>query len=740
MVKSPEGSLPHPKTNTSAIARYHGGASSSTHSLISRVGDASPATPLWDSRRSQERRTSGRDCGVVAGKDRDLVMQDSQEDPLSPNPGPTGPDAGDEFAIQSQPVPDSIGDYRVLSRVQASDANEIYLAQKMCPFGFVRRALVKVASRSRPDYQRIQRMLLDEARATALVDHPNLVALLDAGEYSEGLFLALEYVDGTDLARVNETLQRRGEALPFELASLVTIDVLRGLHHAHLAVDARGKSVRLVHRDVNPSNILISRHGQVRLGDFGVVHMNNRIQEATDPGLVKGKYSYLAPEYIAGEPCSAQTDLYAMGVVLCELLTGRPCFTGENAYRVMWKIVNRGVPLHRLTREAVPEDLIQIVKRATHRVPERRFGSAQEMANALESWMIRNRRHATSWVLATFLEQHKIFPDSKDTSSSREEPLELARSWARERSVEASDSDAPQTMRLPPRDILFSGQMEGESQESEPPTLDIVKQLFPTPAAALTNEFASEEPTWVARPTAQDPVVVEPSVNTVLPSIKEPTPRTETPKAAPRAPEPSEASMLSASESPPPKVPQLDRRQGSLENRGAVDILRKLRDQKLSGTVKFQCGLIWKKLFVRDGEPVEITSNMGMELIGEHLVNANIIPRSALNRALQEAQRHQIPLTEQLLKEGNVSLADIEREVGRNLETRLTEVLLWRWGTFAYEPSEVPFRTIRPQFDYEKVLRRAESQAAKDARSAETDAGADDKKKPRSNSSEPEGL
>ncbi|MCK6552133.1 protein kinase, partial [Myxococcota bacterium] len=325
------------------------------------------------------------------------------------------------------PSPAVLGDYVVVARLGGGGMADVFLAHKMSRFGFVRRAVIKRVRRSRPGFKNLQRMLLDEAHATALFDHPNIVSLLDVGEDESGVYLALEYVDGTDLRWVNTKLRQRKEALPFELACYITIEVLRGLHHAHTIQGPDGRLLEIVHRDVNPANVLVSYSGHVKLADFGVVRMRDRVQNDTEAGLVKGKYAYLAPEYIAGESCTLLSDVYAAGIMLFELLSGRECFTGNTTYEVMWKIVNRGVPMYRLEREGVPEDLCRLVQRATNPVPERRFSSAQEMANALETWLMKNQRHATPWVLSVFFQRHQLFPSHEEKAAQNIVPA-IARS------------------------------------------------------------------------------------------------------------------------------------------------------------------------------------------------------------------------------------------------------------------------------------------------------------------------
>ncbi len=314
------------------------------------------------------------------------------------------------------PAPRQLGPYRVIARFSGSGMTDVYLGQKKSALGFVRLVVIKHVPRRAPQYDLKRQMLFDEARALAYLDHPNLVTLLDAEEDNIGVYLCLEFVDGTDLRTVNGSLRARGEALPFELAGFIAVEVLRGLHHAHSAERPDGSSLRIVHRDVNPANILVSRTGHIKLTDFGVVHMQDRVQSPTEPGLVKGKFAYLAPEYIQGRPVDARMDTYSVGVVLFELLTGRPLFTGESAHEIMRKIVAHEIRLDRLKREGVPEVLCSIVERALAKESVHRFSTSEDMANALETWLIKSELHASPWILSAFFRQHHLFGPSARVS------------------------------------------------------------------------------------------------------------------------------------------------------------------------------------------------------------------------------------------------------------------------------------------------------------------------------------
>jgi serine/threonine protein kinase len=287
-----------------------------------------------------------------------------------------------------------IGDYQLVGRFPSSAATMVFLAHKSSPFGVIRRAVVKWAGRSLDNFDSSRSMLLDEARAIAFLDHPNLVTIFDVAEDASGVYIAVEYVPGPDLRRIVQELRRREEKMPESLVLYCMIEVLRALDHAHSAVGPDEDPLRIVHRDVNPSNIVIANTGHVKLTDFGMVHMKGRIQTPTAPNLVKGKYRYMAPEYIAEQLVTAQADIYSVGLVMLELLTGELFFTGEEPVRAMTKIVQEGVPYDVMKKHDIHAELQAIIRLATHRDPLRRFNTCRAMYEMLEGHL----RHSGVYV------------------------------------------------------------------------------------------------------------------------------------------------------------------------------------------------------------------------------------------------------------------------------------------------------------------------------------------------------
>jgi serine/threonine protein kinase len=228
-------------------------------------------------------------------------------------------------------------------------------------------------------------MFAEEARVGAELSHPNIVAVLDYGTDELGRpYLVSELVRGLDLAAWVETHQRDGRETPWEIVTAIGIEILRALHCAHGRIDSRGQLSPILHRDVTPGNVLLDRSGFVKLGDFGLARATDR-ERLTRPNIVKGKAAYLAPEIVRGEPPSPQSDLFAVGIVLYEALTGTRLFKGGNEVESALLVREARVPMLGVRRPTLPLRLGQAVHRALERDTNRRFGSALEMLEALRA-------------------------------------------------------------------------------------------------------------------------------------------------------------------------------------------------------------------------------------------------------------------------------------------------------------------------------------------------------------------
>jgi serine/threonine-protein kinase len=274
--------------------------------------------------------------------------------------------------------------YVLLQPIAGGGMASVYLGSVKGARGFARSVAIK---RLHPQFAQdpeFSSMLLDEARLAAVIRHPNVVPTLDVAQSEGELFMVMEYVAGESLARLLLEARDRGRFPSSSVGAAIVVDALSGLHAAHRARSEDGVELQIVHRDVSPQNILVGKDGRARLVDFGIARAVVRAQ-ATREGQLKGKLRYMAPEQLRGKKeVTLRVDVYAAGVVLWEVLTGRKLFDGESDAEVFGHVLEGIVPPPS-TQADVPKEVDQVVLRALARHPEARFSSALEMGEALAS-------------------------------------------------------------------------------------------------------------------------------------------------------------------------------------------------------------------------------------------------------------------------------------------------------------------------------------------------------------------
>ena len=275
-----------------------------------------------------------------------------------------------------------LGRYVVVRRLAGGGMAELYLARLDGPNRFVKPVALKLMHPHLCDTPEFVGMFMREARIAASLQHPQIVQVLDVGEADGEYFLALEYVHGVDLRRVLS--EQHGEPLPLGAALRIVIDVANGLHHAHSLCDGNGRPLGIVHRDVSPSNVLIAYDGAVKLTDFGIARMTEQTH-VTATGSIKGKPGYMSPEQCLQENVDARSDVFALGVVLYELTTGRPAFPGDMIATMNRVIDGRYTPPGQIVRD-YPPALAMIVRRALASNVEHRYPSAAAFRAALEAF------------------------------------------------------------------------------------------------------------------------------------------------------------------------------------------------------------------------------------------------------------------------------------------------------------------------------------------------------------------
>jgi serine/threonine protein kinase len=274
-----------------------------------------------------------------------------------------------------------VGPYELVRWIEAGGMGEIFLAVGPTPKGRDLLAVKRLLPHARQD-QSFVRMFLDEGRLTKLLKHPNICQVFELGEADGEYYLAMEWVDGVSF----KTLLTRARAhglLPIDVTAKIVIDTARALDYAHRLTDAGGHSLRIVHRDVSPPNIMVGLDGRVKLLDFGLAKARTQLSK-TQPGTVKGKFGYLAPEQLSGH-VSHRTDIFSLGLCMYEALTGVQLFDQVTAAETVTAIkAFRGTGSLRAVRSDVWPSLDAIVQRACAPDPRERFESAHDMRLAIE--------------------------------------------------------------------------------------------------------------------------------------------------------------------------------------------------------------------------------------------------------------------------------------------------------------------------------------------------------------------
>ncbi|HEU4731957.1 MAG TPA: serine/threonine-protein kinase, partial [Kofleriaceae bacterium] len=384
---------------------------------------------------------------------------------------------------------DKLGKYELIRQIAVGGMAELYLARTVGIEGFEKLACVKRILPQYIDNPSFVTMFLNEARLAATLHHPNIAQVYDIGQEDGEYFFSMEYVHGEDLGRLVAAGRENGVPISLDCALTLAAGLCAGLHHAHEKAGPDGKPLGVVHRDVSPTNVLVSYDGAVKLADFGIARAGGAPSQSIT-GL-KGKISYMSPEQCRGRGAlDRRSDVFSVGTILYELTTGRTPFLAETEYGVLHQIVTRDADPPSAVVPGYPPALEAIVMRALARDPDRRFSTALELQNQLEDYAHDNRLRVSPLVLARLMST--LFP-------ARLEEWDHARAQGAffveqhvVRTLIESGKTADSSPRFLPRPLAraddISGGMATDAEESEPTAIAATPseptQLGPEPRLA----------------------------------------------------------------------------------------------------------------------------------------------------------------------------------------------------------------------------------------------------------------
>ena len=308
------------------------------------------------------------------------------------------------MAALKKPVP--FGKYYLLERINVGGMAEVFKAKTFGVEGFERLLAVKRILPNIAEDEEFITMFIDEAKIAVQLQHANIAQIFDLGKVDDSFFIALEYVHGRDLRSIFDRMRNKAESLPISMACYVTMQVCEGLDYAHNKRDAQGRELYLVHRDISPQNVLIGYEGEVKLIDFGIAKAAGKASK-TQAGILKGKFGYMSPEQVRGLPIDKRSDIFAVGIVLYELLTGERLFIGESDFSTLEKVRNVEIQPPSSYNKKIPQELERVVLKALARDPDDRYANAIDLHDDLQSFLYSvgeffSRKDLAAWMKKTF--------------------------------------------------------------------------------------------------------------------------------------------------------------------------------------------------------------------------------------------------------------------------------------------------------------------------------------------------
>ncbi len=571
----------------------------------------------------------------------------------------------------SQPPPapppnTPLGAYTLVDRIAVGGMAEVFRALEPRSVGeprvvVLKRMLPHIASEAHAN-----EMFAEEARLASQVTHPNVVHVLGHGEIEGQPYLTLEYVPGCDLWRLNRQLTRDGKRLEHDLVVYVVRQILAGLDAVHRATDPDGKELTIVHRDVSPSNVLISIHGEVKVADFGIARADTDAFAADTAARANGKLGYLAPEQVSGGDVDQQADIFSAGVIAAELFMRRPLFAGGSELAVLLAI--RDAEVHPFVEflPQLPEGLGEVVLRALAVRPADRPTTARAFWAALEPWQ------------------------SRPEAVLRAELADLVAGIAIEGRTRKNSADEIPKATLPPTPgLLASGQ---------PSTTNVAPLEYkirkPNGAAVGPLSYAKVvEAVATGQVTGEDSISVAGGDFQPLSTYRDLRRHLPASRMTPTTTRIADATTADRS---------LD-----LENGGFIKALARTLVAQRTGLWLCEQGGVRKEVYTKDGVPAFVTSNLAGELLGEYLVKKRVINRSELDMALAVMPRFEGKLGDTLVALELVDPLELFRHIAEQVREKLLDLFTWTSGTATfYDGVDPPSSGFPLRLDAWEILDR----------------------------------
>lgn len=600
------------------------------------------------------------------------------------------------------------GKYELLEKIGVGGMAEIYKARVAGPDGFEKILVVKTILPAYAQNRAFILMLIAEAKVSSVLQHANIVQIFELGEIDGQYYIAMEYVEGADLLAILTECTRQRKRIPAEIAMFVVSEICKGLAYAHSATDIRGRPLRIIHRDVSPSNVLISVQGDVKVMDFGVARADlerasGERPRGSDDGVMKGKLGYMSPEQVVGAEIDHRSDIFALGIILFETLTLKRLFLGKDDLETLINIRDVKIDAKLRRHSYIPPGIQKMLRRALARDPRDRYETATDFQEAILDYLFENRLRVSNRRVARFvsellrgevsgeLSEPTPAPDftSDEPEAGAPDPAP-APAVEVEATVHASDL-SPAGARPAPPPLPEDTARPGATDPSSPdPGLDADPDL-PLPAAPCERASQLDHAHLTRalfRLAHRDGSIFGPVTFSNLVSLlknRSVSPR-ELLSVDDRDWVPV-ADLLAVRQIEPELFLEESEAaiyEGPLSHMMTPRLLYRLSLSRVAGKLKLTQGSVLKEIYFQNGVPVHITSNLKHELLGGFMLERGIITEAELERALDSIAEHGSRLGDALVRLGTLKPHDLFRVLELQFRQKFLEIFRWRRGWYQF--------------------------------------------------------
>ncbi|MBN2695174.1 protein kinase [bacterium] len=566
-----------------------------------------------------------------------------------------------------EPIP--FGKYLLIEKIGAGGMAEIFKAKTFGVSGFEKVLVIKRILPKFCNDDEFRGMFINEAKLTAGLQHNNIVQIYELGEINQQYFIAMEYIDGKDLLHLLRKSSKRREYIPLNVIIFILKEIFTGLGYAHSAKDENHNPLNIIHRDISPSNILISYNGVVKISDFGIARAQNRDIDQTKTGQFKGKLGYMSPEQVLGDQIDSRSDIFAGGIIAFEMLTLTRLFQGNNDIDILNKITNSEKIKVRSLNAAIPEALANVIDRILEKNFERRFQTAEDVVEALDEVAYQENLRMTRSKFSEFL--HDIFA---------EEIVESRKAvYNKTRYLYAKDNKAETTGVHPTGYITYIPKVEEDPNFSQ-------KVVYLSPSRYVSTDVGDVYYINDGR----NPVLGPITLGTIASLIKSEkltgkeffSNDGQNWKLVEFFPELNALFSMHASTQQKEVKPDY---QSSLATTSFIRLLYRYFSTSVTGLVKiYNSEGVKKEVIFKNGQPIFIKSNKKSELLGNFLLKEGKITQEQLKEALNVMGNFNNRLGETLISKGILQPFEVFELLSKQVKEKLYEIFTWRDGTFEF--------------------------------------------------------